>query len=139
MSLPTDSKTRKEIPVYRGFVQYFPDAMGAVAQCSFICNEQHSPGQPMHWDKAKSTDELDALMRHMIDDVSHEQQDLFGMSRDAEGTLHAVKLAWRAMANLQRLADSGVDIYAKPPKEEEEFGPYWFLLKTEDRGLVEPI
>ena len=104
MSLPTDSKTRKEIPVYSGFIKYFPDATAAVAQCSFIANEQHSPGEEMHWAKDKSKDELDALMRHMIDDTMED--------RDEEGIMHAVKLAWRGMANLQRLADSGVDIFA---------------------------
>jgi hypothetical protein len=81
--------------------------MAAVAQLSFIANEQHSPGQEMHWAKDKSTDEMDALMRHMLDDVNPVVDD-----RDTDGVLHATKEAWRSMANLQRLADSGVDIFA---------------------------
>ena len=107
MSLPIDPQTRKEIPVYSGFVCYFPDAMAAIAQLSFIANEQHNPGEPMHWAKDKSSDELDAYMRHMLDDLDENISD-----RDTEGVLHAVKMGWRSMANLQRLADSGVNIYA---------------------------
>lgn len=105
-ALPTDAQERKGIPIYSGFVKYFPDAMAAVAQLSFIGNEQHHPGTPLHWDKSKSQDELDALMRHTVDNAK-------GTLRDTEGVLHAVKTAWRAMANLQRLADSGVNIFAE--------------------------
>lgn len=57
--------------------------MAAVAHQSWLGNQQHHPDKPLHWDKSKSTDELDALMRHMI-----------------EGDWVAV--AWRAMANLER-------------------------------------
>jgi len=81
--------------------------MAAAAQLSFIANEQHSPGEPMHWAKEKSKDEQDALMRHMLDDCHPDVAD-----RDTDGVLHATKEFWRAGANLQRLADSGVNIYA---------------------------
>ena len=111
--IPKDARTRKTIPIYSGCVAYFPDVMGAVAQLSFIANEQHSPGTTMHWAKEKSTDELDAFMRHMVDDANPDT-----LNRDAEGVLHATKMVWRAMANLQRLADSGVDIYAMLTEEQ---------------------
>ena len=111
--IPKDARVRKTIRIHSGFVAYFPDAMAAVAQLSFIANEQHSPGTKMHWAKDKSTDEMDALMRHTVDDVNPDT-----LNRDAEGALHAVKVAWRAMANLQRLADSGVDIYAMLTEEQ---------------------
>lgn len=104
--LPTDPQERKGIPIYSGFVKYFPDAMAAVSQLSFLGNEQHHPGTPLHWDKDKSQDELDALMRHLVDSSG-------GVPRDTEGVLHEVKVAWRAMANLQRLADKGVNIFAE--------------------------
>ena len=83
MKLPTDSKARKQIPIYSGLVQYFPDALVAVAKVSYDGNEQHHPGTHVHWDRSKSTDELDALMRHIID----EEWD---------------KVAWRALAHLQK-------------------------------------
>ena len=115
MSLPTDSKARKNIPIYRGFVKPFPDAMAAVAQLTAIATKQHHPDGGVYWDKSKSTDELDALLRHMLDDV------MVPFSRDAEGALHAVKIAWRGMANLQRLADSGVNIFALLEEASSEY------------------
>ena len=99
MSLPTDAQARKNIPVYSGFIKYFPDAICEVARLSKVGNDQHNPGQPLHWAKEKSSDELDALMRHLIDDAA-------GVPVDTDGIDHAVKVAWRAMANLQRLCDA---------------------------------
>jgi len=78
-----NAKERKAIPIYSGFITYFPDAIVEVAKVSYNGNEQHHPGEPLHWDRSKSTDELDSLMRHIID-----------------GDWAAV--AWRAMANLQK-------------------------------------
>lgn len=89
------AKERKEAPVWSGFINYFPDAIIAVAQLSRIGNEQHNPGKQLHWDRSKSGDELDALARHLID-AEHV---------DADDVLHATKVAWRAMANLQKLIE----------------------------------
>ncbi len=93
-SLPTDAKARKEIPLYSGFIKYFPRAMIAVAQCSYRGNAQHHPGTPLHWDKSKSTDHRDCLLRHMVDDV-------LGVAMDVDETEHRTKVAWRAMADLE--------------------------------------
>lgn len=114
--LPTDAKTRKEIPIHTGFVKYFPDAMAAVAQLSFIANEQHNPGQHLHWSKDKSSDHLDAQMRHLVDDTGDTK-------RDGDGVLHLTKNAWRAMAQLQTLADRGVDIFAVVDTDENLLPP----------------
>jgi len=95
MSLPQDAKERKAIPIYSGFIKYFPDAIAAVAELSRIGNDQHNPGQPVHWDRSKSGDEMDALCRHMLDEA-------MGTETDADGILHATKQAWRAMAHLQK-------------------------------------
>ncbi len=115
MALPTDSAVRKSIPMYLGFVKPFADAMAAVAQLTAVATKQHHPDGGVWGDKSKSVDELDALLRHMADDA------IVPLSRDAEGVLHAVKIAWRGMANLQRLADSGVNIFAvTPPTDAEE-------------------
>ena len=83
MKLPADSRERKKIPLYSGLVKYFPDALVAVAKVSYEGNEQHHPGTPVHWDRSKSTDELDALMRHIIEE-------------------DWAKVAWRALAHLQK-------------------------------------
>lgn len=100
MSLPTDAAARKAIPIYSGFIKYFPDAIAAVAELSRIGNEQHSPGKPLHWDRSKSGDEMDALMRHLIDDAT-------GVPVDTDGVEHLTKTAWRAMAALQKLLERG--------------------------------
>lgn len=83
---------RKAAPVASGVVDYFPLALIAVAQISKIGNDQHNPGRPLHWDRSKSTDEADALMRHVIERGT----------LDTDGTRHSAKLAWRALANLQK-------------------------------------
>lgn len=83
---------RKTYPIATGVLDYFPDAIMAVAKCSFIGNEQHNPGTPLHWDRSKSGDESDALMRHFIDRGAV----------DDDGVLHSAKVAWRALALLQK-------------------------------------
>lgn len=90
-TLPTDAKTRKDAPIARGVLDYFPDALFAVAELSRIGNEQHNPGQPMHWAKEKSTDHADCILRHLIDRGTI----------DTDGIRHATKVAWRALALLQ--------------------------------------
>lgn len=105
--LPSDAKARKDIPIFSGCVAYFPHALAALAQLSKIANEQHNPGEPLHWVKEKSSDELDALMRHVTDmaiDKTH---------RDPDGVLAAVKAFWRAGANLERMHDAGINIFAE--------------------------
>lgn len=92
MALSTDAKTRKGLPVATGFVDYFPDAMVAVAELSKVGNDQHNPGKPLHWDRSKSGDESDALMRHFLERGT----------LDSDGIRHSAKVAWRAMALLQK-------------------------------------
>lgn len=92
-ALPTDAKARKKVPLASGLLDYFPDAMCAVAELSRIGNEQHNPpGSPLHWDRSKSSDEADALMRHLL------ERDAV----DSDGVLHAVKVAWRGLALAQK-------------------------------------
>lgn len=92
MTLPTDKQERKRTPIASGVVDYFPDALAAIAQVSWVGNEQHNPGQPLHWDRSKSTDEADALLRHFIQRGT----------LDDDGTRHSAKVAWRALALLQK-------------------------------------
>lgn len=83
---------RKNTPVYSGVLMYFPDAIQAVARCSQAGNEQHHADKPLHWDRAKSTDEKDALARHLMQ----------AGTIDDDGVRHSAKVAWRALANLQK-------------------------------------
>jgi hypothetical protein len=89
--LPEDSKSRKEIPLARGLVDYFPDALARVAAVSYAGSKQHHPGEELHWDRSKSTDHADCLLRHFF-----ERGKL-----DTDGIRHSAKVAWRALAMLQ--------------------------------------
>ncbi len=91
-TLPSDAKARKDLPLYSGLVKYFPDALAAVAELSRVGNDQHNPGKPLHWDRSKSSDELDALARHLFE----------AGAIDTDGVRHSTKVAWRALANLQK-------------------------------------
>lgn len=105
MALPSEDRRRKQVRAFMGFVKYFPDAIALVAYLSKVANDQHNPGEPMHWAKEKSTEELDSLMNHLIDIGSKGE-----LSVDSDNILDAIKVAWRGMANLQRVADKyGLD------------------------------
>ena len=95
------SAIRKGTPVFSGVLKYFPDALRAIAVCSKVGNDQHNPDKALFWDRSKSGDELDALTRHLIE----------AGTVDSDGIRHSAKVAWRALANLQ--------------KELEEAGETW--------------
>jgi hypothetical protein len=87
----SDPKQRKETPIASGVLDYFPDAIREVARVSFIGNEQHNPGTPLHWDRSKSKDHSDCMMRHYLERGTV----------DGDGGLHTAKMVWRALAMLQ--------------------------------------
>lgn len=91
MGLPDDYEERKALPITTGVVDYFPDALAEVARVSKIGNDQHNPGEPLHWSKDKSNDHPDALLRHLMQRGTV----------DVDGTRHSAKVAWRALALLQ--------------------------------------
>ena len=93
--LPTDAKERKNLPIGTGVLDYFPKALAEVARVSKVGNDQHNPGEPLHWDRSKSTDESDALIRHFL------ERD----KKDNDGTLHAAKMAWRSLSFLEKLIE----------------------------------
>lgn len=86
-----EAAARKAIPLCTGVLDYFPDALAEVAKTSKVGNDQHNPGQPLHWAKDKSTDHADALLRHLKDRGTV----------DTDGVRHSAKVAWRALALLQ--------------------------------------
>lgn len=97
--LPTDAKERKGLPIYSGVLSYFPDAIAEVARVSKVGNDQHNPGQPLHWARGKSTDQMDAAVRHIVDNAA-------GVPADTDGTYHLAKAAWRVLAELQLLIEA---------------------------------
>jgi len=88
----TIAAMRKATPLFTGCYNYFPKALAAIARVSLAGNEQHNPGSPLHWDRSKSGDELDACARHMQD----------AGKLDDDGHRHSAKMAWRALANLEK-------------------------------------
>lgn len=90
-ALPTDSDARKEIPLVRGVLDYFPAALAEVAKLSKAGNDKHNPGQDLHWSRGKSGDHADCILRHLAER---------GVI-DTDGLSHSVKVAWRALALLQ--------------------------------------
>ena len=91
------TEDRKGMPVYSGVLTYFPDALKEVSKCSLAGQKQHNHGDKLYWDKSKSTDNADALVRHLIDHNTNPMDD--------DGILHLAKVAWRALATLQIYLD----------------------------------
>jgi hypothetical protein len=85
------SAERKKYPMATGLLDYFPDALAAVSNISYLGNEKHNPGQPLHHARGKSSDHADCQVRHMI-----ERGEI-----DADGAEHIACKAWRALAELQ--------------------------------------
>lgn len=90
--LPDDAAGRKRFPIATGVLDYFPDAIAALAELSYVGNEQHNPDQPLHWDRSKSSDEADTAIRHFMQRGT----------RDKDRVRHSVKAAWRMLAYLQK-------------------------------------
>lgn len=86
---------RKQYPIYTGLLLYFPNACAAVAYCSYVANEQHNPGEPMHWAFDKSIGKGDELLRHMVDSDT-------AARFDKDKVRHSAKAAWRALEKLER-------------------------------------
>lgn len=90
--LPSDPKARKGIPLASGVLDYFPSALIEIAKVSKAGNDQHNPGEPLHWARGKSMDQADTIMRHFLER---------GTIDPVDGLRHSAKLAWRALALLQ--------------------------------------
>lgn len=141
MAFTTDPKARKNAPVFSGVLNYFPDAIFEVAELSQRGNDQHNPGEPLHWAKGKSQDDLDACVRHLLERGS----------RDIDGVRHATKAAWRALAYLQKEIEAeraGITVdelnarykaeelakkaqptsYPAPPPDSDYYGPCMQLV-----------
>lgn len=121
MSLPTDAQQRKSLPLCTGVLDYFPDALAAVAEVSRIGNEQHNPGQPLHWARGKSTDHADCLLRHLVERGTI----------DTDGGRHSAKAAWRALALLQEEIEAEkAAAEAKADGKHRTFGPVQIMASV---------
>lgn len=88
--IDADSETRKGFPMARGLLDYFPDALAAVAEVSYLGNLKHNPGEEMHHARGKSMDHADCIVRHLV-----------GRGGFDGKTRESAALAWRALALLQ--------------------------------------
>jgi hypothetical protein len=92
VGLPANSWERKNVPLTTGVLDYFPAALAYVSLVSKAGNDQHNPGQALHWARGKSDDQADCMGRHLVERGT----------LDVDGLRHSGKLAWRALANLQK-------------------------------------
>ena len=100
------AEERKARPMATGVLDYFPNALMYVAYVSKVGNDQHNPGEPLHWAMHKSTDEADALMRHLKDRGTI----------DSDNVRHSGKVAWRALAMLERELLAAMEAEKAVPK-----------------------
>ncbi len=110
--LPSDAAARKALPIGTGVLDYFPLALAEIAKVSLAGQQQHGT---TGWDRSKSTDEADALIRHYLG----------RMGRDTDGNLHSAKMAWRALALLQKECEA----IASPGKKYTFWGYIGYCLQ----------
>ncbi len=96
-TLPEGHGERKDVPIVTGVLDYFPLAIAYVARISKLGNDQHNPGEPLHWARGKSSDHADCVGRHLMQRGTFDA-DTFA---DGERVRHTGKAAWRVLALLQ--------------------------------------
>lgn len=113
--IPQGDAERKDAPMHRGLLGYFPGALFEVAAHSLTSDRKHNPGNPTapNWSRGKSTDHEDCIVRHLIDAGPRLKRDADGRWRDEQGRFctadadvqarkyHLTAIAWRALALLQ--------------------------------------
>ena len=119
--LPSEYAARKGAQLWDFQFGYFPDAWLAVADVAIIGNAQHNPGEPLHWAREKSNDQLNCAFRHLFDYAQ-------GKHLDIDGARHLAKAIWRLMAQCQ------LDIERDETREPREMT----LSTTNRTGWVEP-
>lgn len=119
---------RKGWPVTTGVLDYFPMAILEVAELSKAGNDQHNPGEPLHWARGKSADHADCIVRHLMERGT----------RDNDGIRHSAKVAWRALAMLQEEIEAEAGFV--PGGEEEGEGTLWCVRDRNwgDQWYVRP-
>jgi len=122
MPLPKDNALRKALPLFTFLTEYFPDAILELVKVSVAGNMQHNPGEPMHWARGKSMDQLNTAQRHMWDYATT------GMYNDEPplppeilaaigGTppMHLANAAWRLLAQIQLDCEARANAQEKLP------------------------
>lgn len=97
---PTDYKERKEWECWTYLMEYMPDAFLEEVRVAIAGNQQHNPGQHLHWARGKSTDQMNTAFRHMWE---HTMAARWGRGSmvDVDKCYHLAKAIWRLRAELQ--------------------------------------
>jgi hypothetical protein len=106
--LPVSDAERKALPILTFLCEYFPDAVVALTALCVQGNIQHNPHlapTDIKWAREKSKDQLNTAFRHIFERK-------LGLLVDTDGQLHAIKGAWRCLAQGQ------LDIEAMRAKSE---------------------
>lgn len=114
--IPQGDQERKDAPMFRGLLGYFPAALFEVAAHSLDSDKKHNPGATdgPTWARGKSADHEDTIMRHLIDAGPRRTSGAwklwqklvalavpqFSSAKDAR-RYHLRCIAWRALALLQ--------------------------------------
>jgi hypothetical protein len=101
------SAERKLYPMTAGLMDYFPDALAAVANVSWGGNEKHNPGQPLHHARGKSSDHADCVARHLQQRGGFDVITIDGVEHRFR---HSASLAWRALALLQEEIEQDLNL-----------------------------
>ena len=105
VGLPGSPSDRKQLPIGTACLDYFPLALAEVAKVSLAGQKQHGT---TGWDRSKSTDHADSLIRHFLERGSLDSGD---------GLRHSAKLAWRALALLQVECEASSGQTSHPPAQ----------------------
>lgn len=95
---PAGDAERLDYPIFEGLLDYFPHACAEVAKHSKIGNDQHNPGEPMHWAKEKSIGRGNKIVRHLVDGW---RMAMCGSDRETV-IRHFAAMTWRANELLER-------------------------------------
>jgi hypothetical protein len=106
--IPQDDQARKDAPMFRGLLGYFPAALFEVSVHSLESDRKHNPGSSTgpNWARGKSSDHWDCIVRHLVDAGGPGDQPQPGHCFDpsvdvAARKYHLTAIAWRALALLQ--------------------------------------
>lgn len=110
------SAQRKQFPMSTGCVDYFPDALAAVSHLSWVGNEKHNPGEPLHHARGKSADHADCVIRHHS---TRTEVDPSLIATPIAAVSHLTQRAWRALAELQEAMEKTYELDIAPGARQE--------------------
>ena len=106
-----DSASRKQFPICSGVLDYAPDALAAVAHISWLGNEKHNQGEPLHHARGKSMDHPDCILRHLS--TRHDPDPAYEHDILAP-VFHLAEAAWRSLMLLQEAMEKEYQLAMAP-------------------------